>query len=55
MCTNSINCCCTHGTNKTKRNNSTGTITIRNAADSADVTTMSVNESGGEEIKAGWS
>lgn len=41
--------------NKTKRNNSTGTITIRNAADSADVTTMSVNESGGEEIKAGWS
>lgn len=41
--------------NKTKRNNSTGTITIRNAADSADITTMAVNETSGEEVKAGWS
>ncbi len=41
--------------NKNKRNNSTGTITLRNAADSADLTTMAGYETGGEEIKAGWS
>jgi hypothetical protein len=41
--------------NKTKRNNSTGTITVRNVADSADVTTLAVNETSGEEVKASWS
>jgi hypothetical protein len=41
--------------NKTKRNNTTGTITVRNVADSADVTTLGVNETSGEEVKASWS
>jgi hypothetical protein len=41
--------------NKTKRNNTTGTITIRNAADSADVTTMATGEVSGEVVKGPWS